>query len=479
MQSTCPSFPQNGGLPGTAGHPLPLTAAHLAIGLQESIAGFVRASDQNLGHLENQVVQRAQELLRQATETAAQQKADATPPRCPVCGQPLSRCRPGHARTFETRFGSITVRRARGYCQRCCKWRCPADTALGLEETAGYSPAVQEMAALVATKMPVAEASLVLERLTGVKLPRATLDREARRQGERAQALRRQLDAQATAPRTQAPTQLELSLAPYQMILQIDAWNIRERDDWGATAALRRQGQEPARWHWVYTGTVFRLDQRGRTAGGRPVITERGFVATRQGIDGLREQLHAEALRRGLGQAAGALIIADGAVWIWRLADDRFPQARQRLDYYHAVQHLAVVGRAVFGEDQAQFRAWLKPLARQLKNESAVKVIRQLEELRQSLPVGTSAAEVVAREVHYFHEHAARMDYRAGQRRGEPIGSGPGEATCRQSQCRFKRTGQFWSQRGDEALLCLEMLWRNGRWHLLFPHVTPLDPARN
>lgn len=397
---------------------LPLTAAHLAVRLQASIGNFVRASDQNLGHLEAQVSQQAQELLRQATQTAAQQKADATPPRCPVCGQPLSRCRAGQTRTFETRFGAITVTRTRGYCKRCGKWRCPADTALGLAESAGYSPAVREMAALLAAKMPVAEASLVLERLTGIKLPRTTLDREARRHGERAQTLLRQLDAQATAAPKPERTQLELSLAPYQMILQLDAWNIRERDDWGATAALRLRGQEPSRWHWVYTGTVFRLDHRGRTAGGRPVISERGFVATRQGIDALREQLHAEALRRGLGQAAGALVIADGAVWIWRLADDRWPQARQRLDYYHAVQHLAAVGRAVFGEDAAALRAWLKPLARQLKNESAVKVIRQLEQLQQNLPTGTGAAKVVRREVNYLHVHQDRMDYRAGRRRG-------------------------------------------------------------
>lgn len=38
--------------------------------------------------------------------------------------------------------------------------------------------------------------------------------------------------------------------------------------------------------------------------------------------------------------------------------------------------------------------------------------------------------------------------------------------------------GQFWSQAGDEALLCLETFWRNGRWHLLFPH-TAFNPARN
>jgi len=69
------------------------------------------------------------------------------------------------------------------------------------------------------------------------------------------------------------------------------------------------------------------------------------------------------------------------------------------------------------------------------------------------------------------------MDYRAGRRAGEPIGSGPVEVTCRQTQCRFKRPGQFWSQAGDEALMCLEMFWRNGRWHLLFPH-TSFNPAK-
>lgn len=164
-------------------------------------------------------------------------------------------------------------------------------------------------------------------------------------------------------------------------------------------------------------------------------------------------------------------------MWIWRLADDRFPQARQRLDFYHAVQHLAAVGRALFGQDQDQLRAWLKPLVQQLKNESAVKVIRQLEAALAGLPAG-AAAEAVAQEVNYFHDHQARMDYRTGRRAGEPIGSGPVEATCRQTQCRFKRPGQFWSPAGDEALMCLEMFWRNGRWHLLFPH-TSFNPARN
>jgi len=473
MTTTCFEFVASGMVCGASCEPLAVLAARAACALEHSIQRLMLASDQNLGHLEIQAAQDVGELLRQTIERGAQAKADATPPVCPVCGQTLSRLSAGHPRTFESRFGSITVKRTRGYCKRCHKWRVPADTALGLEESAGYSPAVQDMAALLAGKMPVEDASAVLEHLTGVKLPRATLDREARRQGERAQRLRTQLDRQAATPKNQ----LELTLEPYQMIIQLDAWNIRERDAWGQSGALRRQGQEPERWHWVYTGTCFRLDHRGQTAGGRPVITERGFVATRQGLDGLREQLPAEALRRGLGQAASALVIGDGAVWIWRLADDRWPQAHQRLDFYHAVQHLAAVGRALFGEDQAKLKAWLKPLVKQLKNQSSLKVIRQLEAVLAAMP-STAAAQAVAKEVEYFHQHQARMDYRAGRRAGEPIGSGPVEATCRQTQCRFKRPGQFCSQAGDEALMCWEMFWRNGRWHLLFPH-SSFNPAKN
>jgi hypothetical protein len=459
--------------PEASSEALAVLAARAGCALNRSIQRLVMATDQNLGHLEVQAMQDVQELLRQAIQRGAQAKADATPPLCPVCRRPLNRLSEDHPRTFQSRFGPITVRRQRGYCKRCRKWRVPADTVLGLEETAGYSPAVQDMAALLVSKMPVQEASVVLEHLTGVQVPRATLDREARRQGERARRLRAQLDQQATTQKGQ----MELTLEPYQMIIQLDAWNIRERDDWGKTARLRRGGQEPERWHWVWTGTCFRLDQRGQTAGGRPLITERGFVATRHGIGALREQLHAEALRRGLGQAAGALVIGDGAVWLWRLADDRWPQARQRLDFYHAVEHLVAVGRALFGQDQEKFKAWLRPLVRQLKHDSAVKVVRQLEELLAGLSVGPTA-QVVAREVNYFQEHRERMDYRAALRAGEPIGSGPVEATCRQTQCRFKRPGQFWSMAGDEALLCLETFWRNGRWHLLFPH-TAFNPARN
>ncbi len=470
--------------------PLPLTKLHQelpawTVRLQADLTQSVRASGENVGHLEERLGQRVRELARLALEEAAQAKADATPLRCPECGQPLSRKKGGAARTFESRFGEVTVRRTRAWCRQCHRWRYPADAALGLADTAGYSPGVQEIAALGVSKLPVAEASAVIERLAGVKLPRATLDREARRQGQRAEAERTHLDAQMQTGQGRAQLarelQMELPLEPFTLVLELDAWNIRERTDWGQSAELRATGTEPARWHWVYGGTCFRLSQRAQTASGRPVILSRGYVMTRGGIDALREQIFAEASRHGLGQAAQVLVIADGAVWIWNLVDDRFPQARQRLDLFHAKQHLWAVAEALHGAGTPAAQEWIKPLLTQLEAGQAPRLIEDLRMALAGLEAEPAAAARLhlEREIGYFETNHQRLDYAAGKQRGEPVGSGAMESTCRQYQCRFKRPGQFWTQAGDESLMCLETFWRNGRWKHLFPHVGNFDPSRN
>jgi transposase len=447
-------------------------AARLTAGLSRSI----QASDQTMGDLEEQILRQTQGLERKLLEEAAQKKTDQSPPVCPVCGHKLTRQTRDHQRTYQTRFGPVTIRRLRGWCRRCRAWRFPADHALGLSEQGSASPGVQEMAALVGSKMPSAEASAVIERLTGVKLPRATLDREARRQGQRAQRKRQTLDEQMR----QAEGLKQLQPLPEQafsLVIELDAWNIRERDEWGRSAKSRAAGREPQRWHWVYGGTCFRLDQRVENDAGRPRVLSRGTVMTREGVGALREQLYAEAQRHGLAQAAKVLVVADGAMWIWNLAGDRFAQAQQRLDYYHASQHLWAVAYALHPEDEAQARIWIQPLLNKLKSGRAPALLKDLRALAGRLR--RKKRQAVESELKYFEEHRHRMDYAAARRLGEPQGSGAMESTCRQYQCRFKRPGQFWTCAGDEALMCLETFWRNKRWHLLFPHSLCGDPSKN
>src|SRR5256885_11915331 len=52
--------------------------------------------------------------------------------------------------------------------------------------------------------------------------------------------------------------------------------------------------------------------------------------------------------------------LADGALWIWNLVGDRFKEAEQRLDFYHAAQHLWAVAEALHGAHSPQAQAWIK-----------------------------------------------------------------------------------------------------------------------
>ena len=459
---------------------LPAWQEHLQAGLSRSIA----AGDQTMGHLEEAILQETREVERALLEEAAQQKAAQAPPVCPVCGGKLSRVTSGHKHSYQTRFGEVTLHRARGWCRRCKAWCFPADHLLGVADTGGCSPGVQELAALAVSKLPVAEASAVLERLTGVRLPRATLDREARRQGRRAEAQRQQMDEQMSRGGGADQRVPELRMPgpgqPFTLVIELDAWNIRERnaEDWGHTEERRQAGMPPEWWHWVYGGTCFRLSQRVQTAGGRAVILSRGTVMTRGGIEALKQQLWAEAMRHGLGQAQLVLVIADGAVWIWNLVRDRFPEAVQRLDPWHALEHLWAVAHALHPQDEAAAAAWIKPLKEKLLASQAVEVIDELDHVLKPLR-GARRATVQA-ERNYLENNRERLDYRGVKTRGEPGGSGAMESTCKQYQGRFRRSGQFWTQAGDEALMCLDTFWRNGRWARLFPHVpADFDVARN
>jgi hypothetical protein len=450
--------------------------------LQAGLGRVINAEDQTMGHLEEEVLGKTKELQRAVLEEASQKKADLSPPVCPVCKKELSRVTPGHARSYQTRFGEVTIRRARGWCRKCKCWRFPADHVLGLSEAGSCSPSVQEMAALAVSKLPVAEASAVIERLAGVKISRATLDREARRQGKKAENKRQQMDEQMC--KGAGVRQLELPLKqpqePFTLVIELDAWNIRERNDeqWGQADELRKQGQKPDWWHWVYGGICFRLSQRTKTAGGRSLILSRGTVMTRGGTDALKQQLWAEAMRHGLGQATDVLAIGDGAVWIWNAVGDRFSQARQRLDPWHALQHLWAVAHALHPENEAAAAAWIKPLKEKLLAGDGVEIIDELDCLLTKLRGARRKA--VQAERNYLENNRTRLDYHGAKEKGEPLGSGGMESTCKQYQGRFHCPGQFWTKQGDEALMCLETFWRNNRWSLLFPHVPPdFDPSKN
>jgi hypothetical protein len=442
--------------------------------LQKRLQQLEQHPEQGLGFIEEHIRQANLELQRLLVQKAMQDQANRVEEKCPDCGARLTDKKRRVSRWVEAYCGKVQLVRTHGWCPHCQRWHFPADRMLGLREDSTASPLVQEMCALLVSKMPAEQAEAICLRVTGRRLSRSTLARETQRQGDRALAVRQQLVQApvAGAPAAQVTAGGDQPPEPFTLVLQLDAWNVRERDFWGHTQQQRRKNPQFDRWHWVYTATCFQLSHRckkGRFKTRlRAIITERSYVATRGGTEALMQQLYYEARARGLARAQRVLVIADGAVWIWNLVEDRFQEAVQRLDLYHANTYLWAVANALHGPGTPEARQWVKPLLRQIRRDQVAKVITQLEALKPQL--AEAAAKAAGQAIEYYHNNRQRMKYKEGRKRKEPLGSGAIESTCRQLQCRMKRCGQFWSTRGDEALLALEMFWRNERWELLFPH---------
>jgi hypothetical protein len=431
--------------------------------------------DQTMGDIERLVDERTLEMRRELVERLTQDAASREELGCPDCGRMLKVVDHRRRRTVDCLFGRVRIVRSYGWCGHCRHHTFPADAALGLHARARASPRVQEVCALTVLNGPAAKAEEDVRRLTGMTIGASTLHREARRQGERALKLRDRDVRLTESPEGVDSLAAGAPILPQHstLVIEIDAWNIRERDHWGETQTLREADEEVGRWHWVYTGTVFRLDQRGTSQSGRPIIAERGYVATRGGITPFRQQLYAEALQRGLHQAETVLVLGDGAVWIWNLAKKQFKNAVQRVDLFHVKEHLWNLAAELHGRGTPEAEEWVRPYLSWLerRKNGALDVIESLEELKRKLDEFDERRQTaVTRELGYLTQHKDRMDYKAAKALGQPCGSGAIESTCAQYQRRFKLTGQFWTLEGDEAFLALATLHRNGRWFMLFPH---------
>ena len=195
------------------------------------------------------------------------------------------------------------------------------------------------------------------------------------------------------------------------------------------------------------------------------MITGKTVVRTQGDSTDLGQRLHWEARRGGLGRARQRLVLGDGVPWIWNLKANRWPQARELLDFWHGSQHRWSLGRACHGLDEAKAQRWVQTRMDRLCDGQEQKVLKEIDALKVSR---SQCGQIVRKEKNYFAGQSQRMNYKAMTDRGWPIGSGPVESSCRQDQRRFKGPGQSWTHQGFANLSALDQARRNNHWDELW-----------
>jgi len=153
------------------------------------------------------------------------------------------------------------------------------------------------------------------------------------------------------------------------------------------------------------------------------------------------------------------VIMADGAAWIWGLAERYFPGSVQIVDWFHAGQHLSAAAQALYPNDPTQATLWRHTRADDLFAGNVSLILDDLDKAG------------LVDEQHFFATHQARMQYATFRNAGYPIGSGSVESEVKQFKTRLTGAGMRWSRRGAEHMLHLRAAVLDGsfetRWALV------------
>jgi hypothetical protein len=423
--------------------------------LAESLASWCEEGrDGRLEQHEGAVLERVRAVLPTLLEAVVEVATSALAPRvragrsaCPGCGRKV-RPHQERSRQILTQCGAVTLERPWYTCGRCHRGWSVVETTLGVGSRQRVSAGLLAWLVRVGATTDYREAAELLDELTGLAVGAETIRRACLRVGTairtaEAAAIRQTLRTREAAER--------LDPAPGLLAVEADGANILVTDG----------------WHEVKIGMVAGWD------GDRLVAPS--YVAARESATTFGPRLATEAARRGaleverwegsvtrrsLAILRPAVILADGAVWIWNLADEYVDQRIEVSDFYHAAEHLADVAAACF-PDPPEAAAWLDARKGELLTLGPLPVLAAFDHLKPPTP---KAAEVRRVERAYFASRVDRMEYPLLRLDGLPIGSGAIESAADHVvQRRMKRAGMRWSEAGGDAMLALRARQRSRR----------------
>ena len=363
-------------------------------------------------------------------------------------------------KSFLSVVGTVEVRRPYYLCSHCSQGQHPVDGELGIAGLES-SPGVRRMEAVVGSEMPFVPAREPMKILAGLEVPAKAIERAAESIGmEIARRDKQEIDR---------AKQLVLPVVSKQtipkMYVLMDGVQIPVVASEAEGRSSRIEGQR-ARTRECKLGAVFTqttVDKDGRPIRDPDSTTYVGAIETAEEF-GYR--IYTEAWRRGWEWASDKIVIADGAVWIWNLADQHLPGAVQIVDLYHARQHLWDLAALLHPHDPAAKKLWMVPM-KDLLDHGRIELL--VEWLREIAAEHTDANPGLTKEVlieaEYFATNANRMRYPAFREQGFFVGSGVIEAGCKSiTAVRLKQSGMFWTVRGANAIIALRCSRHNGRF---------------
>jgi hypothetical protein len=181
--------------------------------------------------------------------------------------------------------------------------------------------------------------------------------------------------------------------------------------------------------------------------------------------------LRREANRLDFRKARERIANVDGAPWIRNQLQLHLAELDGLgLDFYHLGENVHRARRAVFGEENAEGRAWADQLMHAFKHDPFDEVWDWLVQWRAEFKRSHRKRRAADRLLEYVSARREMIRYPEFRQQGWQIGSGPTEAQCKLTVGRLKGRSRRWNRPNAAAVTALDSLERSGQWHSYFPN---------
>jgi hypothetical protein len=290
----------------------------------------------------------------------------------------------------------------------------------------GYSQALQREMVWLSSHVPYEQAQAIAERIGGWHVAVGTLWQQTQTHGQRLLEATEHAQQQVSLETTQWDNPRYAPQA--RKAVSMD----------GGMVHVRGEG-----WKELKVGLVADMPVANFAQDAHVHLCKMRYCGVLGDVEAFEPALWALAVKHDIPYAGVVVVTADGAAWIWRLADNYFPCAAQVVDWYHACHHLAEAAQARFSNDLTAAQSWTETLKSHLfKGE--IHLIRE-----------QFSRYTLANYGDYFEAHERRMQYAQFRAAGFPIGSGAVESGVKQFKQRLSGPGMRWSRPALQRMIIL------------------------
>jgi hypothetical protein len=455
------------------------------------------AAQLSFDQIEQQVMVRGREVLRQVTQHVMDARAAAEPRLAEVSGAdgvPRRRAERGHARTVVTWFGPVVVRRLAYRAPGAANLH-PADAALNLP-VRRYSWQVQQAAVRYALAGSYEQAQSWLQDLTGVSVGKQQLEQiliEAARDAPGLSSSRPAAAVPAGLPLAISADGKGVAMRPEARRSEA-ARKARKRTRAFASGNRLGTGEKTGHKRIAETGAVFDVvppdeprtaEQIMGRAPGQPVPPGPQAINRWYTVDiaaSRAETIAAvfdQAERRDPGHARPWIALVDGdrhqIEVICAQAAKRDVSVTILVDFIHVLEYLWKAAWCFCPPRDPAAEDWVTAQGLAILHGQVAEVISQIQALAAADPPrpGSEHDKIIARTLAYLDAKQPYLDYPRALAAGWPIATGIIEGACRHLVAdRMGITGARWGLPGAQAMLWLRAIRANGdlpaywAWHI-------------